>query len=531
MPPPAATDDPALEKAWAALVARAAARMRAERVRAGLFHGALASVPVFAAAAGCSLAAQPGLARAALAIAFALPLVGALAGRLRPLSETRLHARIDRQFGLADEALAARELSGRASPAWRSAVLRQALAHAGSADWKLAWPLRWPRRSGLAASAALLAALLALVQLPRLAPVSSDPAAARRAEQQAALSELAKDWEKTADQLQGEEWDAFRDTLAELQKQLAAPELGERELLVALARVESRLAEAKSALADSALATQSEELAEALAGLENLDEATRALRERDFAQAAKNFDNASARLAADAAKLEFRDATGAETARRLEKLAEKAAKTRDPKFAETAKKMREAVEKRDAKSLGQCSASLAAQSREAAARESAASALSSVARSLSDARLALAEGRKPGESESPASFAGQGQAPGAAGRGPSGDGPPADGIGSGAGDHSLGPENELAAAARQENLSGVANAEGESTKRTVRASQGAPTLAGAATEAELAESMRLSREAVLDESIPLEHRRAIHRYFQLIRPTSETADSAVSTSP
>jgi hypothetical protein len=508
---------------WAALVARAAARLRGERARAGAFLGALAAVPLFALSAATSALAHPDLARALLATALALPALGALVGRFRPLDPARLHTRIDRQFGLADEALAARELAGLASPAWRAAILRQAVAHTSSADWKTAWPVRWPRRSGLAASAALLAALLALLQLPSPGSAAPDPAAARRAEQKTALSELAKDWEKTAEEMKGEEWDAFRASVAELQKKLDAPELSERELLVALARVESRLAEASRTLAEAALASSSEELAEALAGLENLDAATDALRKKDFAAAAKALDQASAKLSAADAKLALRDASGAETARRLDKLAEKAAQKREgSKLAKTAKQMREAVERRDAKSLGECSASLADDAREAAACEASSSSLAALSRSLAGARLALAEGKKPGENDAAFSLAGQGRSPGSA--------QPGAGVGASAGDHSPGAEHDLAAASRQENLSGQANADGESTRRTVRATEAAPTLASAAGEADLAEFTRLSREAVEDESLPLEHRRAIHRYFQLIRPGSDTA-SAVSTSP
>lgn len=524
MSAPTAAHDSA-DAAWADLVARAARRIRSERARSGACLGALAAVPLFAASAAASAAELSSPAFALLATACAAPALGALAGLLRPLSASRLHARIDRQFGLADEALAARELSGLASPAWRAAILRQAVEHTRSADWQKTWPVRWPRRGGLAAGAALLAALLALVQLPTPGSASPDPAAARRAEQKAALAELAKDWEKSADELKGEEWDAFRASVAELQKKLDAPELSERELLVALARVESRLAEASRSLAESGLAASSEELAEALAGLENLDAATDALRKKDFAAAAKAFDQASAKLSAADAKLALRDTTGAETARRLDKLAEKAAQKREgSKLAKTAKEMREALERRDAKSMGQCSASLADDAREAAACESASASLASLSRSLAGARLALAEGKKPGENDPAFSLAGQSRAPGSSQ-------PGGQGIGSSPGDRSPGAEHELAATSRQENLSGQANAEGESTRRTIRASEAAPTLASAGSEAELAEFARLSREAIENESLPLEHRRAIHRYFQLIRPAGESAAANVSKSP
>ncbi|MFA6031177.1 MAG: hypothetical protein WC969_15075 [Elusimicrobiota bacterium] len=526
MPQPIHSDSSALEQDWAKLVCRASSRLRSGRSRAGFLAGALFAVPASALAATTAAINLPrSVSLGLLATAVACPLLGWFIGRLRPLSPSLVHARIDRQFGLADEALAARELAHRTSPAWRAAILRQAVAHTGSADWNTAWPLHWPRRTGLATGSAVLAALLAFFLLPQSIPAGPDSAAALRAAQQTALAELTKDWDKTAKDQKGKEWDAFRETIAELKSKLGEPNLSDRELLVALARVEARLAEASQTLASAGVSNHAEDLSDALSGIDGMEAATKALKERDLAAAAAALDKAASALAAESAKLAFKDGTPAETAKRLDKLADKAAKKGDAKLAESVKKMREAASARDAKSLAKCSASLADQSREAASCDAARSALSSVARSLSEARLALAEGRKPGDKEGGLEMAGQSQSPA---RGP-GQGPPGNGIGNGPGDHSPGAENALADATRKESLSGTANADGESTKRTVSSSESAPTLASAATEADLAEFTRLSREAVEDESLPLEHRRAIQRYFQLIRPTQDSAPPVSKT--
>ncbi|CAM3062018.1 hypothetical protein [Rariglobus hedericola] len=527
MSPPDHPDSAALEQAWTSLIARAESRIRLARARSGLVSGAFCAVPLAALAAGSAATGlNSDFSLSLITAAVAAPAAGWLVGHLRPLSPAVIHARIDRQFGLADEALAARELADRTSPAWRAAILRQAVAHTSSADWNIAWPVRWPRRTGFATGSAILAALLALVLLPRSVPVSPDPAAALRAEQHTALAELAKTWEKTADDLKGKEWDAFRETLTELQTKLAEQNLSERELLVALARVESKLAEATAAVAESGISNHAEDLADALAGIEGMEAAAKALKERDLAAAASALDKAAASLASADTKLAFKDGTGAEAAKRLAQLSEKAAKKGDAKLADTAKKLSEAAKTGDKKSAGEGSASLAEQSREAAAKDVARASLASVSRSLSEARLALAEGKKPGESTEPMSLAMQGDKPG---RGPGG-GQSGKGIGDAAGDHSLGAENALDPASRKESLTGTVNADGESTKRTIKASEAAPALAANATEAEIAEFTRLSREAVEDESLPLEHRRSIHRYFQLIRPSQETP-SPVSKTP
>ncbi len=527
MPPHDQPDSRALEQAWTALIVRAESRIRHARARSGLVSGAFCSVPLAAlAAASAASGLNSTISLSLIAAALAAPASGWLVGRFRPLAPSVVHARIDRQFGLADEALAARELADRTSPAWRAAILRQAVVHTSSADWNTVWPVRWPRRTGFATGSAVLAALLALVLLPRTAPAGLDPAAALRAEQHAALAELAKDWEKTAEDLKGEEWNAFRDTLTELKTKLAEQNLSERELLVALARVESKLAEATAAVAESGVSNHAEDLADALAGIEGMEAAAKALKERDLAAAAAALDKAAASLASAGAKLAFKDGTGAEAAKRLAQLADKAAKKGDTKLADSAKKLSEAAKAGDCKSAGQCSASLAEQSREAAAKDSARASLASVSRSLSEARLALAEGKKPGDASESMSLAMQGQTPG---RGPGG-GPSGNGIGDGAGNHAPGAENALDPTSRKESLTGTANAEGESTKRTIKASEAAPSLAANATEAEIAEFTRLSREAVEDESLPLEHRRSIHRYFQLIRPSQETP-SPVSKTP
>jgi len=526
MPHPNHSDTSALEQDWGRLVTRAASRLRSGRARAGFVTGALIAVPVASLAAATSaLGVRPAVSLALLSAAVAAPVLGWFIGRLRPLSPALVHARIDRQFGLADEALAARELADRTSPTWRAAILRQAVAHTGSVDWNIVWPLRWPRRTGLATGAAILAALLAFFLLPQSIPARPDPAAALRAAQQTALAELTKDWDKTTQDQKGKEWDAFRETIAELKSKLGEPNLSDRELLVALARVDARLADASKSLADAGISNHAEDLSDALSGIDGMEAAAKALKERDLAAAAAALDKAAATLAAEGAKTAFKDGTPDETAKRLDKLAEKAAAKGDTKLAESVKKMSEASKSRDAKSLAKSSASLAEQSREAASADAARSALSSVARSLSEARLALAEGRKPGDKDASLEMAGQSPSPA---RGP-GQGPPGNGIGNGPGDHSPGAENALADATRKESLSGTANPDGESTKRTIRSSESAPTLASAATEVDLAEFTRLSREAVEDESLPLEYRRSIHRYFQLIRPGQDSADPISKT--
>ena len=458
MPPPAASDDvPALEHAWSRLVARAARRIRQNRARSAFVIGAVSSVPlatlsfVFAA-----LGAPSAFSIIAFFAAVAAPALGWLIGRFRPLAPALVHARIDRQFGLADEALAARELVDRTSPAWRAAIVRQAVAHTATADWTTAWPLHWPRRTGLATGAALLAALLALFLLPRPAPAGPSAGDTLRAEQHAALSELAKDWEKTADDKKGEEWNAFRQTVADLRAKLAEPDLSERELLVALARVESRLAEASKSLADAGVSNHSEELSEALAGIEGMEKAAKALKEKNLSAAAAALDKAAAALSEKDAKVAFKDGASAEkTAQKLAQLSEKAAKKGDARLAESAKKMAAAAKASDKQSLGQCSSSLAEQSREAAASESTRASLASVARSLSEARSALAEGRKPGDKAGDAEFANAGDGPGKpAGSMPGGSGqrqqPGDNSAGQGVGDHGPGAENALAATARQD---------------------------------------------------------------------------------
>jgi hypothetical protein len=253
---PAATIDRALRAV--------SLRLRLQRALSGATGLALAGL-VCAAAAICAakLGLQPW-ARAGVALAVALPLLGAAAGALRrvdPLAAARL---LDRDLGRSDllaSAWAFSRLPAAQRSAFMQACIRQADAHAERADPRRALPLHAPRALRPAVVLAVGVAALTWLDLSPPAKVAVVAPPKPRLLHQDDLSAFEKEVEPL---LQAREIDpALRETAGELNALLEA--LHEGELDRAQALSELRALEKKLEL--SARGEDEAALREALRGL------------------------------------------------------------------------------------------------------------------------------------------------------------------------------------------------------------------------------------------------------------------------
>ena len=96
-------------------------------------------------------------------------------------------------------------------------------------------------------------------------------------------------------------------------------------------------------------------------------------------------------------------------------------------------------------------------------------------------------------------------------------GPPGKGAGSEIDPNRFGAETKLASERSEEKLTGSIT-EGDSEITTEKTGEHSREATAAARKAGFTEYEKLSREVIEDESIPLAHRQAIRKYFEMIRP-------------
>lgn len=266
---------------------------RRVRIQRALSHGATLGIAgVGVAALGvCLLEIEGG--RAALpwfACAALLPLLGVLAGALRPVSPLLAARLLDRALGQPDLVASAWSFS-RIAAAERSpfmrACLRQGAVHAASAEPSRALPLRAPRALRQVGWLSLGTLALTLVEVPVLAPVAApEPARPRLLHQddvQAFREDVAPLLEaRAADPL-------IQQTAGELNALLEALHEGELERAQALAELRALEKKLELEIAEG----DEEALREALRGLGRTLE--RGALAESVAEAMQDADAAAAR--------------------------------------------------------------------------------------------------------------------------------------------------------------------------------------------------------------------------------------------
>ena len=485
-------------------IATARSRIRKQRLvsASGMALRALGAVLVVAVLAAW-IFPTAAVACAGLAALSALAaLVFLVVVWLQPVSDLHAARAIDTHFGLPDHTLSASELKPETGESWLRLQREDTAARLTNLDWKTRWPITWPKFSAAAgAIVVLLAALLAtrLAFLPPAAPIAE----AGPNQDAAAIEEILKDWEKAAELTEDPE---LKELLAELQPlRDELPKMSEREMLLALSKLESKLEALREAASKDSMEASAGDMAAALENVEGMGALAASLRRKEFDKAAEQADKESKKLSQKDAKIPS-GADSASTQQQMSKASAKLSQSGQAKAASAMNQTREGAQNQSPsqmsqglKELGQCMAK-AGQCQSTKARLS-----------LQLAQLGQCKN-------------GMGQCDG---KGMSllvkiGEGKNGKGAGSAIDPNREKDPTDLGSTRSLEGLTGAAG-EGESETETLNTDTPGGEAPRDERNAQFAKYEKLSQQAIADENLPLAYREAIRKYFEAIRPAAEPA--------
>jgi hypothetical protein len=478
-------------------IASARSRIRRQRIVrvAGLALRALGGIliPLVlvawlfpAAAVVCTVLAVLSLGAAVIAL---------VAAWLQPVSDLEAARAIDGHFDLPDHTLSAAELKSDAGESWLRLQRADTAARLAHLDWKTRWPIVWPKFS---AAAGTLAVLLAGLLVTRLAflPPSATAAEAGPNEAAATVEEMLADWEKAAELTDDPE---LKELLAELQPlREELPKMNEREMLLALSKLESKLEALRDAASKDSLEASAGDMAAALENVEGMGALAAALRRKEFEKAAELAKTESEKLARKDAKIPSgADSSG--TQQQMTRAAENLSQSGQLQAATAMKLTRDGARLQNAsqmaqglKELGECFGK-AGQCQAAKAR------LGLQLAQLGQCKSGVCDGKGMSLLVS-LSEAKNGE-----------------GAGSSIDPNREKPPTDLGSTRSLEGLTGMAG-EGESEVETLNSETPGTEAPREDRQAQFAKYEKLSQQAIADENLPLAYREAIRKYFEAIRP-------------
>jgi len=445
-----------------------------------------------------------------LVVSLSLSLLAGLAAFLIPLEPSVAARTIDQHHHLPDSAISSYELSSsvdeRIPSAWRKAQAKDTVKRLRSSSLPR---LRWQPLGvgGILFVAALLLALIPPHSTTSVVPpteTSTTPDAAK-------LDLLFEDWEKAASTKPDPALNELLAAIEPFRNELQQGNPSLQSIFVELSKIDERLASTQEALKASSLDSQSGKLAEALKQMGGVDALAESISEKSYdeaAEAARQIALAMNQTGTGAASL----AINAVSRKNLQNLSAELATGSHQQMSKALQQLSQSNSSEDfSQALQQMSEALDQESSQQQAQRHA---------SLQRMQLASAkEAMEKGQS----SEAGLSLVPSL-----SVTKQEEQGKGAGAEDNTARSGALIASTpsgAPSLALKGVPDSLGESTVSTVRASNAprmiAPTQEGLAPS----DYQRLSLQAIEDENLPLAHRLAIRRYFEMIRaatPTSET---------
>jgi hypothetical protein len=488
-----------------AVTRRAGHRLRLERLKGALFKVFLGLALVEGAWAGCLLFRREWIAGfpcAAMIVGAALVVVTAWEC-FRPTDPKWIHRQIDRRLGLPDTVLSTAELSGEDS--WLGRLRADTLARVGSVNWSQVWPAPWPKGSShsVFSSIALFALLGFLYQadLDFRRVLANRPA--QRDPRAAALEALFQDWDKAKEK--DESLKKLMESIAPVRQQLSASKGDERQQLASLNRLEEIVAAEKAKLAGQSIEAQAAKLANAFQSMEGMGALAAALRKNDFDKAAECAKQQAEALAAEKAQVPNGAKEAGQAAQQLsQQLGKEGAQGQlSQALSQFSQGAKEGDRKKMSSGLGSLQQSLGKQG----ARESESKRLSTQLSQLGFCKNP-GEGKSSGMNLMPRlSMMKQKQ--------------PGKGAGSETDLNRFGAETQLASERHEELMKNTAG-EGESETTTVKSAQGQSEALRTARATSFQEYQKLSQQAIADEAIPAAHREAIKRYFEKIRPDSDS---------
>ena len=439
---------------------------------------------------------------------------GALRARRKPIETAVL---LDERAGLKSRVSTA--LSFLASPldGPRSVQVADAMAYLHAFDWRHHFDFRWPR--GSAWVPVLLLVALATFWIPPagsavpMETLMDDPLrAAQAAELAAAREALAEQFEEDdpiAEEIQAE--------LEELAKQLEAGEVDEREVMLALSRMENALAERMKQDDLSAMAQEAEAMAPPLQSAETTAAAGEALAQRRPSEAGEALKEAG-RSAMQQQMSEQERSEAAEAMKMAaERLRDSGSEDGQPRagsqsFSHDLDDASEALERGDNAAFDHAMQQMSDKLDRVQQFQN----MEAMRQGMSDARSAMAmaeAGQDPAEGGMDSSAEGD----------DSGEGGTM--AGTGTDPDFMGDRQRMDDSVRE--LMAVRGQLGDGPTQTrIEATEGQLSASAFDVREVLAEYAAAAEEAIERESVPLSHRQHVRRYFEAIRPPAEQPEQA-----
>jgi hypothetical protein len=370
-------------------------------------------------------------------------------------------------------------------------------------------PIRIPRTWKPALMATLVAALLATItNHPQSLEATSvaDEAVVAQAERAAELvSELVELSEVTPDP----KLDQLIQELRQLSAPMENPGTSPREALAALSEMDAALQAMQQQLAAASGESTLKEIGAALSLAAPLAEAGQALARGDFDRAAEVLDRAELPAVDRATRTAMTE--------RLQEAAKPDKQQQTGRLQDASQKLSEGLAAQQADKFREGAQELSSASRQQSRNNQLAKELARQSRQLNDAKSALeselrsrSQAQRTGQSGN--TSAGNARKGGKqAGRGSAARSPSKDGTRNASGDMKL---------------KGDDSGEGDSETETTASSESKAVDVQRGYQPSPGRVQALDEAALESESIPLGHRQTIRRYFELIRPATEAAESA-----
>jgi len=491
-------------------------------VQAALNHGVQASWWILPAAAVAIVVDARWLGGTAGVFVLALALLaivawsakGALQARRDPIAMAIL---LDQRAGYKSRVSTALAFLKAPLDGPRELQVRDAMAYMTAFDWRHHFALRWPRGSAWAPLLALLA-VAAMWVPPAGGSTPPEDAIADSALRAAQAAELAAARDALADALDSEDpmAEEIQADLQELAEQLESGALDERQVMIALSRMEAALAARMQQGDLAALAQEAQSMAAPLQTSQTTAEAGHALARSQPAEAGESLMEAGR----SAQQQGLSDEDRAETAQAMRaaaaRLRESGGEDGQPRagnqsFAHDLEGAAESLEQADGEAFNQSMEQMAGKLNQVQQYQN----MEAMRQGMEDARssMAMADGSAPEM--------------GGMDMGAEGDDSGRGGTlaGTGTDPNLMGDPQRLEQSMRE--LIAVRGQLGDGPVETrIEATEGRLSQSAVDVREIHAEYAAVAEEAIERESVPLSHRQHVRRYFEAIRPPAEQSETA-----
>lgn len=442
---------------------------------------------------------------AAFSLMFGMPLIAAFAGFFVQQSWRSAAAVVDAVYGLKDRTITALEFSRARQPtAIKQLQIDDAIHHLTAIDARRIVPLHLPDSFPYAVFAGILTLAVMLIPFspPDVTAAFEQPVGIAMAAEQ--IEQEIVDLEQSAEQ--DEDLKPMVFDLRKQLEQMQAPNTDVRDALAAISIMQTKIAQQQAKYNSVLVDAQLQSLGEAMQSASEFREVGESLAQSEFELAAKALEKPGT------VRLDASEAQAASV--KLDQVASEMKNVELAELGDTVDRLSKASKNDDSRAIREASRTLAQSVRKHALRKDLSQSLAANLRRLGELKaLCLSGGGGDGDADS--NTISNKLSTEKSERGTTS-------AGLGSVDSLNGDKTELASQRQQKSIIGQLG-DGQSEFETTTSADGVQRAQRSLQKTTYDEYRKLS-DAVLDaEPIPLGHRQAIRRYFELIRPKKEDA--------